>query len=157
MGNKDELDSVRDASATVLLLKLLEMVSSGIEETSKLGTEFKETAINAATQLKAISTLSTDPASRHKLVESCNNLQKHLTKYAHPMSELIKKDIAKIIQAINIAAGEHWGLFQQTILTESIEGMKKVNLIPHSTSISDTLTTAIKSLGKNIRKAEEEK
>lgn len=151
MGNKEELESVRDASATVLLLKLLEMVEKGIAETSSIGEEINDTAIAASTQMKAIATLSTEPVARKKLVEACNNMEKHLTKYMKPMPQLIKKDVAKIRQAINIATGEHWGLYQATILVESIEGMKKVNLLPTMTSIPETLVNSIKSLGKNLK------
>ncbi|MBD3343085.1 MAG: hypothetical protein GF353_28565 [Candidatus Lokiarchaeota archaeon] len=157
MGNKEELQASRDMSATVLLLKLVETLEKGLEETQEIGNEFKDKAVSLGTTLRSIGSLSADPVARKRLVDMCNILEKHLSKYKHPKPRLIKKDLAKIRQALNFAAGEHWGLYQLTILMESIEGMKKVNLLPNMTSIPETLSNSIKSLGSKMQNIGEDK
>lgn len=151
MGNKEELNDTRDISATVLLLKLLEMMEKGIDKTPEITKEVTEFLCPFSSQLVAISSLSADVKARRALVDACNDMQRHLSIYRHPRPSLIRKDIAIIRQCMNYAAGEHWGMYQITILTEAIEGMKKVNLLPNSTVIPDTLINAIKSVSANLK------
>lgn len=156
VGSSEELKASRDLTASTLLLKLVSILEKGLDETKQLSAGFKEYMIEFSDMLGAVSALSADKTSRHRLVNANNKLLMDLDKWKHPMPRLIKKDITKIKQAMNFAAGEHWGLYQLTILAESVEGMKKVNLLPNQTSIPETLMNTVKSLSKRLQDEEDD-